>query len=307
MRRNLTDKIFFFSLLFPSALVLFTLILIFYSQLNLSLPIFEKQGLETFLGKDWRPSSIPPPEGGKYGLLPAVFGSLYTSTIALLVSLPLSASVIVFLNEIAPKKARTLFSAILDLMAGLPSVIYGIWGLYFLGPLLKNYIMEPLNTMLSFLPFFSCPPLSSTNVFTAGILLGIMITPFQATLLDETYKSIPNKYVLAMHAMGLTLFERSRMKLSMIRGAIVSSILLGFGRASGETAAVTLVVGNVYALSLCVFSPAYTISSLIVNQFPESQSFPYMINALFAGSLFLLLIGLAINTLGVRMLKKVRF
>ncbi|MEM0319316.1 MAG: ATP-binding cassette domain-containing protein [Fervidicoccaceae archaeon] len=125
MRRNLTDKIFFFSLLFPSALVLFTLILIFYSQLNLSLPIFEKQGLETFLGKDWRPSSIPPPEGGKYGLLPAVFGSLYTSTIALLVSLPLSASVIVFLNEIAPKKARTLFSAILDLMAGLWEEVKG--------------------------------------------------------------------------------------------------------------------------------------------------------------------------------------
>lgn len=306
LRRPLKDIVFFYSLVFPSLIMVLIIILLFYSQFKLSLPIFEVQGIRTYIGTRWSPSYVPPPEGGRYELLPAILGSLYTAIIAIIVSFVFSLSIVAFINELAPKSIRKIYTGLLDIMAGLPSIIYGVWGLYFLAPMMRTYVYERIYSYLGFLPTFSCYPLSGANIMTAGLLLGIMVTPFMVALLDEAYKNVPAKYIEAMYGIGMTLYEQVKTRFSIIKGVVVSSLLLGFGRAAGETAAVTLVIGNVYTISACVFSPAYTISSLIVNQFTESQDYPYMLNSLFAGSLILLIIGLVINTIGVILLKKVR-
>jgi len=300
------DIIIFYSLALPASLIVSLLLALLASQLGLSIPIFRVQGVSTYTTSTWRPMYEPPPHGAWYGLLPAIWGTITSTIIAVILALFATISLVVFIEELAPSRARAVFSTIVDLMAGLPTVIYGIWGLSFLGPFLQEYVMNPLHSHLSFVPLFACKPLSGATVFTAGVLLATMITPFMVAVVQESYRSIPVKYKEAAWSLGMTRYEYVKLNLSMITPAIISALLLGFGRASSETAAVTLVVGNAVNLGFCVFAPAYTISSLIANQFTESQDFPYMLNALFAGGLMLLVIGLIVNTLGLLMLKRVR-
>lgn len=306
-RRSLHDIVVFYSLALPATLIVVLLLSLLLSQLGLSIPIFTVQGIHTYITTTWRPMYEPPPHGAWYGLLPAIWGTLVSSIIAVTLALILTIAAVVFMEEIAPRRVRSLFSTIIDLMAGLPTVIYGIWGLAFLGPFLQDNVMNPLHSYLSIIPLFSCKPLSGATVFTAGVLLAIMIVPFMVALVQESYRSIPYTYKEAAWSLGMTRYEYVRLNLAMITPAIISALLLGFGRASSETAAVTLVVGNAVNVGLCIFVPAYTISSLVANQFTEAQDFPYMLNALFAGGLILLIIGLIVNTLGILMLRRVRF
>ncbi len=305
-RRPLHDIIVFYSLALPSLLIVMILVLLFLSQLGLATPILVVQGFSTYIDTTWRPARNPPPEAW-YGLLPAIWGTLVSSIIAVVLALVFTIALVVFMEEVAPRRFREILSTIVDLMAGLPTVLYGVWGLAFLGPLLYKYVMNPLHSYLSIIPLFSCEPLSGATVFTAGVLLSIMITPFMTALIQESYRSIPYTLKEAAWSLGMTRYEYVKLNLSMISPSIISALLLGFGRASSETAAVTLVVGNAVNIGLCIFTPAYTISSLIANQFSEATDYPYMINALFAGGLILLIIGLVINTVGVIMLRRVRF
>ncbi len=306
-RRSFHDILVFYTLALPAFIIILILASLLLSQLGLSIPIFSVQGLGTYMKTVWKPMYEPPPHGAYYGLLPAIWGTLVSSVIAVLLALMFTISLVVFMEEIAPKHVKEAFSTIIDLMAGLPTVLYGIWGLAFLGPLLYKNVMNSIYTYFNFIPMFSCEPLSGATVFTAGVLLSIMITPFTVALVQESYRSIPYTYKEAAWSLGMTRYEYVKLNLSMITPSIVSAILLGFGRASSETAAVTLVVGNAMNIGTCIFVPAYTISSLIANQFAEAQDFPYMLNALFAGGLILLVIGLIVNTLGVFMLRRVRF
>ncbi|MEM4035835.1 MAG: phosphate ABC transporter permease subunit PstC [Fervidicoccaceae archaeon] len=303
--RPLGDLVFFYCLAAPAAAMVLAFALLFYAHIDLSREALELQGLKTFAGARWRPSLEPPPKS-EYGLLPAIVGTLTSAGIALLIALPVSVLLAVFLVEIAPRSLSHLLGLIIDALAGLPSVVYGLWGLYFLGPFLRKNLMEPLHELLGFLPFFSCKPLSGASVLTAGILLSIMITPFASALVYEAYRSVPSVYIEAAYSLGMTRYEQAMTRLSMIRGAVVSAALLGLGRAMSETAAVTMVVGNAYVLSPCVFSPAYTITSLIANQFAESRGYPLMLSSLFAGSLLLLCVGLIVNAAGLRALRSVR-
>jgi phosphate ABC transporter, permease protein PstC len=306
-RRPLHDIIFFYSLALPAFLIVVILSLLLLSQLGMSIPILRVQGLSTYTTTTWRPMYDPPPDRAWYGLLPAIWGTMVSAVIAILLGLTFTIALVVFMEEIAPRRVREVFSTIIDLMAGLPTVLYGVWGLAFLGPLLHKYVMSPLHSHLSIVPLFSCEPLSGATVFTAGVLLSIMITPFMVALVQESYRSIPYTLKEAAWSLGMTRYEYVLLNMRMIAPSIASAILLGFGRASSETAAVTLVVGNAVNIGFCIFAPAYTISSLIANQFTESQDFPYMLNALFAGGLILLIIGLIVNTIGVLMLRRVRF
>lgn len=321
-RQSLHDKALFYSLTIPVFIITSILVVLFLTLIIESIPILRQQGLSTFTSIGWKPSleDTPPkvemfrilleaPENAKawYGLLPAILGTFLTSMVAVFLALPFSISLVVFMEELLPSRFKELVTLAIDLTAGLPTILFGLWGLGFLGPLLKEYIATPLHNYLWFIPLFSCTPLSGYNALTAGVLLSIMITPFMTALIQEAYRAIPFTYREAALSIGLTRYEYISLNLSMISPAVISATLLGLGRAMSETAAVALVVGNIYNPTFCLLNPTFTVTSLIVNKFAESDLYPYMQSALFAGGLILLVIGLVINTLGILLMRRVRF
>ena len=230
-----------------------------------ALPAFLREGLDVYFKNTWQASEIPSKE--YYGLAAAIWGTVYSSIIGVLIALPISVAYSIFVIDYAPKKLKNIFIIISDMMAGLPTIIYGIWGAFILVPFLQKYIMIPLYKNLSFIPIFSYPPTTGYSYFSAGVLLGIMITPFASAIIREAYQMVPFTYREAAISLGLTRYEATKILLGYIKPAIVSGMILAFGRAVGETVAVSLVIGNSFNMSVSLFAPGYTISSLIANQF----------------------------------------
>lgn len=269
-----------------------------------SLPIFEKEGISIYTTNVWKAV-----EEGKelYGVLPAIYGSIYTSVIALLIALPISIGFAVFVIDFVPTRFKEILIVLTDIMAGLPTIIYGIWGAFVLVPLLRDFIMKPIYEHLSFIPLFSYPPTTGYSYFSAGVLLAIMVTPFASAIIREAYRMIPKVYQEGVFSLGLTRYEATKVLLSYIKPAIVAGTLLAFGRAIGETVAVSLVVGNTFNINPSLFAPGYTISSLIANQFGNAFIYRYMPSALFASGLILFVIGLIVNVLGLMMLRRWKY
>ena len=280
--------------------LLFALMLIVYFY-N-ALPAFLREGLSIYFKNVWQAAEEASKE--HYGLLAAIWGTIYTSILAILVALPLSISYSVFVIDYAPKKLKNALIVISDVMAGLPTIIYGIWGVFVLVPLLQKYVMMPLHNHLSFISVFSSPPITGYSYFSAGVLLGIMVTPFASAIIREAYQMVPFTYREAAMSLGMTRYEATKILLGYIKPAIFSGIILAFGRAVGETVAVSLVIGNTFNLSIGLFSPGYTISSLIANQFGNAFIYEHMLPALYAGGLALFIIGLAVNIAGLYLLKR---
>ncbi|MEM2811105.1 MAG: phosphate ABC transporter permease subunit PstC [Candidatus Korarchaeum sp.] len=296
----------FFLLLLPFASIVFVVfIALTYVVLSVSYPSISKFGTKLFTENVWRPSEAGE-EFVRYGLLAPLYGTLVTSFIAATIALPLSISTVYLVEELARSKLREVLSTTIDLMAGLPTVLYGLWGVEVMIPFIRDSLMTPLHSYLPWIPLFSCEPLSGASFLSAGILLAIMIIPFMHSLVQDAYRSIPRTYREAALSLGANRYEYFRIMLSMIKPAVIASLLLGLGRASSETVAVALVVGNSFNLSPCLFSPGYTIPSLIANQFSESNFYPYMQSALYAGGLVLLLLGVASSITGLIMMRKVR-
>ena len=270
----------------------------------MSVPIFQWEGWDIYLKNVWNASENPAEE--YYGLAAAIWGSIYTSLIAVGIALPLSLCYAVFVHDFAPLRLKNAIIVLSDVMAGMPTIIYGIWGAFVLVPFLREWVMMPIYTHLSFIPFFSYPPVSGYSYLSAGVLLGIMVTPFAAAIIREAYSSIPHTYREAAYSMGLTRYEVTKLSVGLIRPAIISGLLLAFGRAIGETVAVSLVVGNTFNMSVSVFAPGYTISSLIANQFGNAFIYERMGSALFAGGLALFLIGICVNVAGLLYLRRWR-
>ncbi len=285
--------------------VIFVFILFVYMlfvYISMSIPIFQWEGCDIYLKNIWHASENPSEE--YYGLAAAIWGSVYTSGIAVFIAIPLSLAYSIFVNDYAPTKIKNVMIILSDVMAGLPTIIYGIWGAFVLVPFLREWVMVPLYRGLSFIPFFSYPPVSGYSYLSAGILLGIMVTPFASAIIREAYGSVPQIYREAAYALGFTKYESTRLIIGFIRPAIISGILLAFGRAIGETVAVSLVIGNTFNMSIGLFSPGYTISSLIANQFGNAFIYKHMTSALFAGGLALFGIGTLINIAGILYLKR---
>ncbi len=282
---------------------IFILMLIVYF-LN-SYEIFKREGLAIYFTNVWNASEIPEEE--YYGVLAAIYGSLYTSIIAIIISLPLSISLAIFIVDYAPKRLKEFFIIASDIMAGLPTILYGIWGAFILVPFLKNYVMEPLYQSLSFIPLFSYPPTTGFSYLSAGVLLGIMVTPFATSIIREAYRMIPQMYKEALYSLGATRYEATKVLLGYIKPAIVAGMILAFGRAIGETVAVSLVIGNVFNIDISLFAPGYTISSLIANQFGNAFVYEYMVSALFAAGLSLFFIGLIINILALYIIRRWKY
>ena len=269
-----------------------------------SLPIFEKEGLSIYTTNVWKAV-----EGGEefYGVLSAIYGSVYTSVIALVIALPLSIGFAVFVIDYVPAKFKEILIILTDIMAGLPTILYGIWGAFVLVPILRDYVMKPLYEHLSFIPLFSYPPTTGYSYLSAGVLLAIMVTPFASAIIREAYRMIPKVYREGVYALGLTRYEATKVLVGYIKPAIVAGTLLAFGRAIGETVAVSLVVGNTFNIHPSLFAPGYTISSLIANQFGNAFIYRYMPSALFASGLALFVIGLIVNVLGLMVLRRWRY
>ena len=283
--RSKDDKRFFTFLLPFAGIIFGVFVLTFLVFLGYSYPVFLREGLSFLTSWDWDP------EGERYGVLAGLYGSVLTAAIAISIAVPLSISFALFVNEIAPRRIRSYLISLMDLMAGVPTIIYGIWGLEVLAPLLLDYLERPLGFLI-----YGREPLTGYNYFTAGVMLASMITPFVSSVVRESYASIPATYREALYALGATRFEASRVLISYIRPALITGVVLGFGRALGETAAVTLVIGNrIGPPSLNVFDSGVTVTSLIATQFPFAFAYEYAIPALFGAGLILLLIGFSFN------------
>lgn len=298
----------FKALVTPAALISSAILLILFAVLlYYSLPALRTYGLSLITSSTWKPVEGAP---GEYGLLIPLAGTLASALIAVGIALPLALASVVFTEELIPQsmaRAREAFVTMIDVMTGLPTIVYGLWGAAVLAPLLGGTLYQWLYEALSFIPLFSCRPATGSTILTAGIILAIMITPFIYAVVRESYRQIPRTYKEAALALGTTRYEYTRIMMGMAKPAILAGALIGFGRAAGETVAVALVVGNTFNMPTCLLTPSYTISSLIANQFANAQLYPYMLNALVAGGLILLLLGIASNILGIMYLRRARY
>jgi phosphate transport system permease protein len=218
-----------------------------------------------------------------------VYGSVVTSAIALAIGVPISIGVAVFLSELSPQVLRSPLSFVVEMLAAVPSVVYGLWGLFILAPLLRDYVYPYLRTYLGFLPIFQ-GTIYGVSILTAGIVLAIMIIPIVSSISRDALLAVPNSQREAAYALGATKSEAIRISvLSYARSGIFASIFLGLGRAFGETIAVTMVVGNTPLISSSLFSPGYTLASLIANEFTEATTAVY-ISAIVEAGLVLLIV-----------------
>ena len=215
-------------------------------------------------------SSAWDPVAEQFGALPLIFGTLISSLLALLIAVPLSLGVAIFLTEFAPMRIREPIAFVISLLAAIPSVVYGLWGIFVLIPLLRETIFPFLEGTLGFLPFFE-GPIYGPSMLTAGIILAIMVMPYIMSVAREVLVAVPTSQREAALALGATRWEAVRTAvLPYARSGIVGAVILGLGRALGETMAVTMVIGNRHEIAASLFAPGYTMAAAIANEFSEA-------------------------------------
>jgi phosphate transport system permease protein len=229
-----------------------------------ALPAFRSQGISFITSTDWRPSA------GHFGTLAFIYGTLVTSAIALVLAVPLSLGVALYVTEAAPRWLRSPVTYLVDLLAAVPSVIYGLWGVFVFLPLFLQPASEFLARFLGFLPIFAGPA-SGLSYFGAGVVLAIMIVPIITALAREILRAVPTEDKYAAYALGATRWEMIRgVVLPRSRAGILGAVMLGLGRALGETIAVALLIGAQPQISASILKPGYSMASLIANQFQEA-------------------------------------
>jgi phosphate transport system permease protein len=293
MKRITGDIIFKIIAGVIAASALAILVLNAYVLVTGSTLIFEREGLGFLLGKNW--NAVPGRES--FGLAPYILGTLVTSGIALLIGVPLSLGIAIFLVEMAPKSVRVPISYLVELLAAVPSVIYGLWGIFVLRFWVQNNLETPLNKYLGWIPIFSGTPFG-LDLFTAGIILSIMIIPTVASVSREVISAVPNSIREGAYSIGATKWEVIRhWVLSYGRSGIFGAVILGLGRAVGETMAVTMVIGNAVgpnAMPTSLFKTGQTLPSLLANGFIEAT--PGLEKSAYLGAgLILLVISIVIN------------
>jgi phosphate transport system permease protein len=237
------------------------------SMYDLARPLGAKIPLGRFLtGTDWDPVA------GAFGALPFVYGTLVTSAVAILVALPVSVGLAVFLVEMGPARVRPFVSFLIETLAAIPSVVYGLWGLFVLVPWLRETVEPALGSALGFLPLFRGPPIG-LGYLAAGLILAVMILPTIASVTIEVLKTTPPALREGALALGGTRWEAIRMAvLPHARAGIVGAALLGLGRALGETMAVTMVIGNSPEIQASLFAPGYSLPAILANEFSEATT-----------------------------------
>src|SRR6185369_9777352 len=215
------------------------------------------------------------PIKGEFGALPFIYGTLMSSLIALLISVPFSLGIAIFLVEQAPHYLAKPVGFLVELLAAIPSVVYGLWGIFVLAPFLRVYVEPPLAKHLGWLPFFQ-GQITGIGLLTGGIILAIMVTPIISAVVRDVLSAVPGSQREAALALGATKWEMIRVVLVNGAPGIAGAVILGLGRALGETMAVTMVIGNRPQISPSLFEPSYTIASAIANEFTEATGDLYL-------------------------------
>ncbi|HSD77207.1 MAG TPA: phosphate ABC transporter permease subunit PstC [Solirubrobacteraceae bacterium] len=254
-------------------------------------PAFQHTGLLEFVfGNDWVPSQ------DRFGALPLVFGTLVTSAIALAIGVPVAIATALYITELAPARVRTPLTILVELLAAVPSVVYGLWGIYFLAPKLLP-AERWFDDTFSWLPWVG-GTVSIPNYFIAGLILAIMILPIVSAISREVMATVPKDHREAALALGATRWEAIRIAvLPYARPGIAGASMLGLGRALGETIAVTIVIGNAADIGKNVFSQGYSLAAVIANEFGEAASDPTHRASLIAAGLLLFVLTLIVNAI----------
>ncbi|WP_372653902.1 phosphate ABC transporter permease subunit PstC [Halobacteriovorax sp.] len=260
------DKFAYFLLKLIASLVIILLLGMIAMLLNSSLPAIKEFGIGFAFNDNWNPVE------DEFGALAFLFGTLVTSALAIMIAAPLSISVAVFINEILPTKLGKLISLFVEMIAAIPSIVFGLWGIFFLGPFVKDVLTPFLKSNFGFLPLFQGASFG-IGILTASIILAIMITPTITSICREVLKTVPKIQKEAALALGATRFEM--IKIALIKpsfSGLTGGVVLGLGRALGETMAVAMVIGNSPTITASLFSPAATMASVIANEYAEADS-----------------------------------
>ena len=271
------------------ALSIFAIVaLIFWELTARSQLAIQKFGMKFFFGSAWDPVN------GNFGALPFVYGTLVSSLVALIIAVPLAVGVAIFITEMCPRILRGPLSFLTELLAAIPSVVYGLWAVFVLVPLLREHVNPALIRLFGWSGLFTEPNFG-IGMMAAGVVLAIMILPIISSLTREVMSAVPNMQREAALALGATRWEMIRMGvLRNARIGIVGSIILGLGRALGETMAVTMVIGNRPEIVKNLLAPAYSMASVIANEFSEASEDMYL-SALIEIGLALFLVTIVVN------------
>jgi phosphate transport system permease protein len=251
------------------------------------------QSIRQFGFEFWR-TEIWDPVSGEFGALPFIWGTLYSSVLALAIATPIALGIAVFISELCPASLRQPLVFLTELLAAIPSIVYGLWGIFVLVPAVRAF-ETALPDSLRQLPIFTGPPLG-LGMLAAALVLAIMVIPFTSSVAREVLKSVPAAQREGAYALGATRFEAIRAALFYARTGIIGAVMLGFGRALGETMAVTMVIGNNPQATLSLFAPQYTMAAVIANEFTEAADDLYL-SALVEIGLVLFIITLIVNSL----------
>ena len=231
-----------------------------------------------------------------YGAAPMIFGTIASSLLALVIAVPLALSVAIFLTEFSPRWLRQPVAFLVELLAAIPSVVYGTWGIFVLIPFLRGHVVPPLKTIFGWTPFLQ-GVFYGNSLLAGGIILAIMIVPYIAAVSREVLLAVPASQREAALAMGATRWEAVRSAvLPYGRAGLIGAVILGLGRALGETMAVTMLIGNRHDISISVLQPAYTMAAAIANEFSEATTNLYL-SALFEVGLILFVLTVAVNAI----------
>ena len=290
------DKAFEWLTLGMALVVILMIFLIGWQLTRGSSLAIQKFGLRFLTTSTWDPVAE------EFGALPFIYGTLVSSLIALLIAVPLSIATAIYLTELAPLWIRQPIVSLIEMLAAIPSVILGLWGIFVMIPWLRNYPFPLLKKLFGWTPFFTGPMLG-TSMLAGGIIIAIMILPIITSVSREILRSVPNLQREAAYALGATRWEVTRIAvLSYALKGLFGAVILGLGRALGETLAVTMVIGNTPQIAASLFKPGYTLASVIANEFTEATTEIYL-QALVEIGLVLFGVTIAVNLLAQLLLR----
>ena len=298
-----SDRIFGGLTLTAALLVLVLLGGVILSLIIGSMPAFKAFGFRFLTSETWNPND------DVYGALGAIYGTIVTSAIAMAIAIPVGLGIAIFLSELCPFPLRKPIGMAIELLAGIPSIIYGIWGLFIFAPFLQTYVEPPLIAVLGPIPvigaLFQGPPYG-IGMLTAGIILGIMVLPFISSISRDVFETVPPVLKEAGYGLGCTTWEVvSNIVIPYSRTGVLGGVMLALGRALGETMAVTFVIGNAHRISASVLSPGTTISAAIANEFTEAVGDLYT-SSLIALGLILFVITFIVLAIARYMLMRIQ-
>jgi len=287
---QLADSVFYGLVLFCALAIIGVVGLVLYELVSKSQLSWHAFGFRFFLGENWDPVN------DQFGALPFIYGTIVSSLLALILAVPLAIGVAVFTTEMSPRWLRGPLAFTTELLAAIPSVIYGLWAIFVLVPLLRQYVQPWLARYLGWTGLFEGPQYG-IGMLAAGIILAIMIVPIVSSITREVMTAVPQQQKEGVLALGATRWEMIRTGvLRNARAGIMGGVILGLGRALGETMAVTMVIGNRPEIARSLFAPGYTMASVIANEFSEATGNLYL-SALIEVGLALFLVTMVVNIL----------